>query len=159
MFCRVVETLSTYIYFTNTNSSKTLHIISREQPQYLIHTSIMDDSTFRISNHISPINHHLNTPYILSYIKLYDLYWPDQPLLYTPYSFGLIMIAVPCLRFLLYIYLYTGYTQKNGAVSMVNKGKPHHSFVYTLYTVRPTLSLHNTYCFGHNFDTRQHVLM
>jgi hypothetical protein len=27
----------------------------------------------------------------------------------------------------------TGYTQNNGAVSMVNKGKPHHSFVYTLY--------------------------
>jgi hypothetical protein len=27
----------------------------------------------------------------------------------------------------------TGYTQQNGAVSMVNKGKPHHSFVYTLY--------------------------
>ena len=32
-----------------------------------------------------------------------------------------------------YIFVYTGYTQKNGAVSMVNKGKPHHSFVYTLY--------------------------
>ena len=30
-----------------------------------------------------------------------------------------------------YMYTYTGYTQKNGAVSMVNKGKPHHSFVYT----------------------------
>ena len=29
--------------------------------------------------------------------------------------------------------LYTEYTQKNGAVSMVNKGKPHHYFVYTLY--------------------------
>jgi hypothetical protein len=28
---------------------------------------------------------------------------------------------------------YTGCTQKNGAVSMVNKGTPHHSFVYTLY--------------------------
>ena len=27
---------------------------------------------------------------------------------------------------------YTGYTQKNGAVSMVNKGIPHHSFVYIL---------------------------
>jgi hypothetical protein len=27
----------------------------------------------------------------------------------------------------------TGYTQNNGAVSMVNKGKPHHSFVYILY--------------------------
>jgi hypothetical protein len=32
----------------------------------------------------------------------------------------------------------TGYTQKNGAVSMVNKGKPHHSFVYALY-VRITM--------------------
>jgi hypothetical protein len=32
---------------------------------------------------------------------------------------------------------YTGYTQNNGAVSMVNKGNPHHSFVYTLYTVEP----------------------
>jgi hypothetical protein len=28
---------------------------------------------------------------------------------------------------------YTEYTQTNGAVSMVNKGKQHHSFVYTLY--------------------------
>jgi hypothetical protein len=33
------------------------------------------------------------------------------------------------------ILAYTEYTQKNGAVSMVNKGKPHHSFVYTLYTI------------------------
>jgi hypothetical protein len=31
------------------------------------------------------------------------------------------------------ISIYTGYTQENGAVSMVNKGKQHHSFVYTLY--------------------------
>jgi hypothetical protein len=30
----------------------------------------------------------------------------------------------------------TGYKQKNGAVSMVNKGKPHHYFVYTLYILR-----------------------
>jgi hypothetical protein len=28
---------------------------------------------------------------------------------------------------------YTGHTQKNGAVSKVNKLKPHHSFVYALY--------------------------
>jgi hypothetical protein len=28
---------------------------------------------------------------------------------------------------------YTGHTQKNGAVSTVNKTKPHHSFVYALY--------------------------
>jgi hypothetical protein len=32
-----------------------------------------------------------------------------------------------------YVSGHTGYTQNNGAVSMVNKGKPHHSFVYTLY--------------------------
>jgi hypothetical protein len=36
---------------------------------------------------------------------------------------------------------YTGYTQKNGAVSIVNKGKPHHSFVYTLYIVFRTVFL------------------
>jgi hypothetical protein len=29
--------------------------------------------------------------------------------------------------------LYTGYTQKNGAVSLYSPLKPHHSFVYTLY--------------------------
>jgi hypothetical protein len=28
---------------------------------------------------------------------------------------------------------YTGYTQKNGAVSLYSQLKPHHSFVYTLY--------------------------
>jgi hypothetical protein len=35
----------------------------------------------------------------------------------------------------IYIYITSiyRYTQTNGAVSMVNKGKPHHSFVYTLY--------------------------
>jgi hypothetical protein len=29
--------------------------------------------------------------------------------------------------------LYTGRTQKNGAVSKVNKASAHHSFVYALY--------------------------
>jgi hypothetical protein len=36
---------------------------------------------------------------------------------------------------------YKGYTQNNGAVSMVNKGKQHHSFVYTLYLCFFTLRL------------------
>jgi hypothetical protein len=42
-----------------------------------------------------------------------------------------------CLQ-LLNICIYTGYTQKNGAVSMVNKGNPHHSYVYTLYICEVT---------------------
>jgi hypothetical protein len=29
--------------------------------------------------------------------------------------------------------MYTGYTQKNGVVSLYSPLKPHHSFVYTLY--------------------------
>jgi hypothetical protein len=33
----------------------------------------------------------------------------------------------------MYIYDNTGYTQKNGAVSLYSPLKPHHSFVYTLY--------------------------
>jgi hypothetical protein len=33
------------------------------------------------------------------------------------------------------LYIYTGHTQKNGAVSKVNKHKPHLSFVYALYIV------------------------
>jgi hypothetical protein len=36
---------------------------------------------------------------------------------------------------------YTGYTQTNGAVSMVNKGKPHHSFVYTLYNIKSNVKI------------------
>ena len=34
-------------------------------------------------------------------------------------------------------YLYTEYTQKNGAVSLYSPLKPHHSFVYTLYIYKP----------------------
>ena len=32
--------------------------------------------------------------------------------------------------------LYTGHTQKNGAVSKVSLLKPHHTFVYALYVPR-----------------------
>jgi hypothetical protein len=104
----------------NANSSKTLHLIRRVQPRYLIHTSIISRL---VSNHIiciSLINHYLHTPYSLGptknvvpllqvyqifilYFRLHDLHCPDQPLLHTSYSFAPNMIAVPCLRILLYI--------------------------------------------------------
>jgi hypothetical protein len=58
---------------------------------------------------------------------------------YTCYFFAKRNVTTPemvsyfCISAINFESNYTEYTQKNGAVSMVNKGKPHHYFVHTLY--------------------------
>jgi hypothetical protein len=72
------------------------------------------------------------TIYIYIYIQVYTKEWCGFNSEY--YLNRTILLCMPC--------IYTEYTQKNGAVSMVNKGKPHHSFVYTLYINKCTHSIY-----------------
>ena len=63
----------------------------------------------------------------------WDRYNAALPFRCEPNSDRAVPTAAVYSIIILFIVHYTGYTQKNGAVSMVNKGKPYHSFVYTLY--------------------------
>jgi hypothetical protein len=49
-----------------------------------------------------------------------------------------LILFSPCM------FINTGYTQKNGAVSLYSPLKPHHSFVYTLYNVTIHQHIHFT---------------
>jgi hypothetical protein len=51
-------------------------------------------------------------------------------------AFTVLLVGIKYKLICLLHEVYTEYTQNNGADSMVNKGKLHHSFVYTLYNIK-----------------------